>query len=201
MCFYQVTLPFILACVGLNSVYVCWSLIHNCFQEPFSSICIENITWETMSLSDVLAVFQLKHVILVFAARYETCHKCRRAVSPHGWVAQPRLPGPGVLLLPLKSLAAPSQRATEPPMHSQLRTPWHPVSCGLLSRLLHGHPPRTGLCFTHKGVWREPFEQGPLTKSPEMGLICCSPPSLRRFQTCQEMGTGNDLNGAERMIH
>lgn len=23
----------------------------------------------------------------------------------------------------------------------------------------------------------------------------------RRFQTCQEMGAGNDLNGAERMIH
>ena len=98
-------LAFILACVGPNSTYIRWSLIHNCFQEPFSSIGIENITWETMSLSDILAVFQLKHIILVFVVRYEKCHKCMQPVNHRGRAAKSKPSGPmrttAVFLLPL----------------------------------------------------------------------------------------------------
>lgn len=61
-----------------------------------------------MSLSDVLAVFQLKHVISVFVARYEKCHKCMQAVNHRGKAAKSKLSGPtritNVLLLPLSSM-------------------------------------------------------------------------------------------------
>lgn len=61
-----------------------------------------------MSLSDVLAVFQLRHVISVFVARYEKCHKCMQAVNHRGRAAKFKLSGPtrttNRLLLPLSPM-------------------------------------------------------------------------------------------------
>lgn len=60
-----------------------------------------------MSLSDILAVFQLKHITSVFVARSEKCHTCMQAVNHRGRAAKSKLSGPArttnVLLLPLSS--------------------------------------------------------------------------------------------------
>lgn len=45
-----------------------------------------------MSLSDVLAVLQLKHIILVFVGRYEKCHKRMQAVNHRGRAVKSKLP-------------------------------------------------------------------------------------------------------------
>lgn len=128
--------------MGLNSTYICWSLIYNCFQEPFSSICVENITWETMSLSAVLAVVQLKCVIWVFGGRYEKCHKCLWVVSHRPRAAPAKWPVP---LGPQMGSCCPSATATPPqgsgncphwamdePAQSHLtcRATSAPVNCG-----------------------------------------------------------------------
>lgn len=56
-----------------------------------------------MSLSDVLAVFQLKRVIPVFAARYEMCHGC--------------------VLVRRDGSEAPSHRATQTPFLGWIHSP------------------------------------------------------------------------------